>query len=85
MLDEINQEIEDIKAAGLIDLHYQDTIDRQMLKPDTFKEPKVLGLQKLAGCFFILFVGLLLSLFVFVIEILIQILKKIKFVQNMAS
>lgn len=70
LMDSLNERIQMLKAAGLIDFwHFQD-IDRQISIYEDLEYRKTLTLAQLLGSFQILGIGLGLCFVVFVIELL---------------
>lgn len=64
----MNDKIDTLKAAGLIEFwRYQDN-DKALQKTKISKYPKVLTLNHLNVCFYILLFGWLLSLIIFIYE-----------------
>lgn len=67
--ESIDVKIEHLKSAGLIDLwHFQD-VDRGLLKSPELQYPEMLRLKHFAGSFYVLFVGVLISFSVFLVEL----------------
>lgn len=66
-----NEKIMQIKAAGLIDFWLSQDVDERFKYYNLdFKEPKALILKHLLGCFYILGIGYLASILVFIYEVL---------------
>lgn len=68
LLDELNMNIELLKAAGLIDFWYFQFIDKKFSKSPEKARPIVLTLVQFQGCFGIFLSGIAISLIVFMIE-----------------
>lgn len=69
LLEALNEEIQLLKSAGLINFwHYQKYIDTKILKMKQSKSPKVLTMRHFEGCFGILMLGNLIGFLVFLIE-----------------
>lgn len=68
LLDAINLKIHHLKAAGLVEFWHSQSINVGLLNVKNSNQPKVFSLEKLQGCFTILFYGSFLSLIVFLIE-----------------
>jgi hypothetical protein len=77
LLDAINEQIERLKASGLINYWYQKISEKKQKSFSMIQVPKVLGMQSVFGSFQILFGGYVLSVFVFVIEIFLRLLLSI--------
>jgi hypothetical protein len=71
LLDAMNEKIEQLKAAGLIEFWLFQEIDKNIINVKEAVQPKVLSLQHLSGCFQILLFGLVFSAVVFMIELLV--------------
>jgi hypothetical protein len=69
LLEAINEKIELFKAAGLIEHWHSQTIDEKYLKENESGRPKVLSLKHLKSLFYVLFSGCVLSLVVFIVEL----------------
>lgn len=72
MLDEINQNIETLKSAGLIEFWYFQFVKKQNRSKKTQKMPSILKLAHFEGCLGILIAGFTVSCVVFVVEILVK-------------
>lgn len=70
LLDALNEKIELLKAAGLIEFWNSQDIDEHFLKTKDSNHPKVLTLKRLLGCFHILAFGHGFSFIIFLIEII---------------
>lgn len=69
LLDSLNEKMKFLEAAGFINFwHFQD-VDNGILKRKDPRQPKVLDLTRLAGCFLILIVGWAISIIAVVIEL----------------
>lgn len=76
LLDALNEKIDILKASGLIDFwHFQD-IDERLLNVKETRDPKVLTINHLSGCFQILFLGYFASFVVFAFELLLVKVRK---------
>lgn len=69
LLDELNEKIELMKAAGLIKFWSFRDIDKNKLNAKETTQPKILTLNHFNGCFWILTVGAVISLVIFLLEI----------------
>lgn len=70
LLDELNDIIVILKAAGLIDFWYLQNIDMMNNNLKESASPKILTLRKLLGCFGILFFGCIIGFTVFFGELI---------------
>lgn len=71
LIDAMNEKIENFKAAGLIKYwHFRVFDDKSMFKVIESKTPRVIQMHHLLGCFQLWFYGLLLSILIFIKEIL---------------
>jgi hypothetical protein len=70
LLDEFNNKIETVKAAGLIMYWKERYIQEHKLNEKETKSPKTLTLNHFKGCFGILGLGTAIALFVFICEVL---------------
>lgn len=68
LIEELNKEIEILKASGLIDFWYHQFIDK-ITKVKDFRHQSALTLKKFQGCFEILLLGSFLSFLVFLCEL----------------
>lgn len=68
LLDAFNENLEVFHTAGLIPFWRSQYLDDKLLNVKKAKHPKVLTLQHLIGCFYILFFGLFISLICFLFE-----------------
>lgn len=78
LLDALNEKIEILKAAGLIDFWHFQHVNKGILKAKNYLLPKVLKLGQLAGSFQILTFGCIVSCFIFICEVSIKIFTKNK-------
>lgn len=69
LLDQLNDKIETLKAAGLIDFWFDQDIDKRLLTSKKTDGPMILTVDKLLGSFQILLAGCFISFIVFVIEL----------------
>lgn len=69
MLEAFNRKMELYISAGLIDFWQFQALDKRVLKKES-EERKPLAIVTLMGCFQVLFIGLGLSLFMFMLELL---------------
>lgn len=75
LLDALDEKIDILKAAGLIEFwHFQD-VDKRFLNVKEPKDPKVLTTKHLMGCFHILFFGCVASFMVLLFELLLTKMK----------
>lgn len=72
LIDEINQKIELLKSAGLIEFWHSTLIDKKLFEIHDVDHPKVLKLVKFLGSFSILLLGSLISFSVFAIELMLS-------------
>lgn len=70
LIDTLNEELENIKSCGLMKLWQWKYVDKDFEKVEVSKQPKVIEVQHLLGCFQILIWGLFLSSLIFALEIL---------------
>lgn len=70
LVDALNEKIEMMKSAGLIDFWLDEFVDKGYLRVKIPKYPKVLTLTHLTGSFQVLIFGLLASLVAFLLEFL---------------
>lgn len=77
LLDAMNELIEMLKAAGLIDYWHFQSIDRQLLSYVPPRKPKILNVDGLMGGFQVLGFGCAISFVVFVSEIVASKIRKI--------
>jgi hypothetical protein len=72
LLEAINEKIELLKSAGLINFwHYHQFIEKGILKLEKLEYPKVFTLKHFDGCFGIFMCGCAISLVVFGVECII--------------
>lgn len=71
LLDVLNDKIEILKAAGLVELWHSHDIDKRLLHTKSSNVLKTLKLNQFYGCFCILLCGNFLSFFVFLSELLV--------------
>lgn len=71
----LNEKIETMKAAGLVEFWYYQHVDKRPLQAKDTKQPRALTTQNMIGCFHILIFGWILSLTAFVVERLINYLR----------
>lgn len=69
LLDALNDKIELLKAAGLINFWQSQDIHIEILKDKSPNFARVLKFTQLVGCFQLLLFGLLISFIVFLLEI----------------
>lgn len=72
LIDALNDLIESIKAAGLFDFWTFEEVDNDFLKQKDTSVPKVLTTFHLIGCFHVLLTGCLVSLLIFLCELLVH-------------
>lgn len=72
LLDSLNDKIEMLKSAGLIDKWHFNNIKKDFMKIDLLKQPKVLTIRQLLGCFRLLCFGCLIGFVVFASECLLK-------------
>lgn len=70
LLDEINEKLRNMIAAGLINFWYKQVVDETKSKEDHQVQPRVLTMNDLFGCFEILICGCAISLVALLIEII---------------
>lgn len=70
LIDELNEKIENLKAAGLINLWNYQPIDERIRFEHDMTKATALRLEQLVGIFEIFGAGLLISFFVFAVELL---------------
>lgn len=68
LIDAMNEEFEDFKAAGLLAKWYKEDINHDVVDDITNNLPKVFSLHDLLGCFQVWAFGIFVSFVVFVIE-----------------
>lgn len=68
LLDALDNKIEKMKSAGLIELWLFRDVDKDFLNYKEKNPPMVLNISRLLGCFEILILGLTISCVVFVFE-----------------
>lgn len=69
LLDTLNEELENMKSCGLMILWHWRDMNKHFVKEVVSKQPKVIRVQHLLGCFQILIWGLFLSSLIFALEI----------------
>jgi hypothetical protein len=69
LLDAMNEKIENLKSAGLVNFWLSQDIDEKISKVKAVIYPKVLTFVHLKGTFYILFIGFSVSFFAFVLEL----------------
>lgn len=72
LLDSLNDKIEMLKSSGLVDKWHFDIIKKNFIKTDFSKQPKVLTIKNLLGCFQLLSFGLFFGFVVFILECLLK-------------
>lgn len=70
LLEALNEKIISFKSAGLVDHWHSKAVDKNILKIKESKQPKVIKMQHLLGCFQTWMFGLLFSIFAFIVELL---------------
>lgn len=70
LLEEMNDKIEILKAAGLIDYWHRKGFDENSLHFEESKHPKVIKVRHVLGAIQVWIVGLTYSLLVFLIELM---------------
>lgn len=70
LLDALNEKITNLKSAGLVEHWHSKAFDKDILKMKESKQPKVIKMQHLLGCFRTWMFGLLFSIFAFIVELL---------------
>lgn len=69
LLEKINEKIEDLKAAGLMDYWNFKDIDRKLRNTENEgSEPKILNIDQFLGGFQVFVIGVVLSLVAFIVE-----------------
>lgn len=68
LTDALSEQIENIKAAGLIEYWHNRPFDKRSVMVRDVKYPKVIKMKHLFGCFQLLAFGLLISLIAFIFE-----------------
>lgn len=68
LVDAINEIIESLTAAGLIDFWHYQNIQKDLLNMKVESYPEILTLHQTIGCFQILFIGWILGFVVFLLE-----------------
>lgn len=69
LLDAINEKIEALSAAGLIDFWHYQNIQKELLNAKVQHYPEVLTLEQMIGCFQILFIGWTLGIVSILLEL----------------
>lgn len=69
LLNAINTQIMNLKAAGFIDFWHKQDIDKRKSNVKKSKQPKVLTMNQLLGCFQLMFGGCVMSFIVFLTEL----------------
>lgn len=83
LTEALNEKIDNLKAAGLIDYWNTMSFEKGKMTQRESTQPKVIKVQHLTGCFQVWICGLLLSSFVFWIEnIMIKFCKQSNFYQK---
>lgn len=72
LLDKLNEKIEILQSAGLIEFWHYKGIDKGSLNDKDSNVPKVLKVNDLMGCFETLFAGWLCAVIVFAFEMIIN-------------
>lgn len=70
LLHAINEKIEILKAAGLVEYWYYQDVDKRYLNAGDLTQAQVLTIGRLLGCFHLLMVGLAASTVCFIAELL---------------
>jgi hypothetical protein len=70
LLEAMNEKIENLKSAGLVNFWLSQDIDEKISKVKAVIYPKVLTFVHLKGTFYILFIGFSVSFVVFVLELI---------------
>lgn len=68
LIDAINENIENFKAAGFIDYWHFRLLDKRKLQAKETRNPKVIEMKHLSGCFHIWIFGSFVGTFVFIVE-----------------
>lgn len=74
----MNEKIETIKAAGLVEFWNYQNFDRNFLNFKETQGPKVLTFDQLVGSFLVLIFGCSIGFFIFIIEVVI---KQVRFLE----
>lgn len=69
LINELNEQIERLKAAGLIDYWHKKSFDEKSFLVYTSKYPKVIAMYHLYGCFQVWLIGLLISILMSFLEV----------------
>jgi hypothetical protein len=70
LLDKLNDKIETLKSAGLIEKWHHDIIKESLVKNDVESFPKVLELRNLMGSFQLFGLGIIVASLAFAVELL---------------
>jgi hypothetical protein len=70
LLDALNEKIKALKAAGLIEFWNYENIDKKLIHVRKENEPKILTVDLIIGCFYLLFFGMVLSVLAYLLEIM---------------
>lgn len=70
LIDTINEKIELLTSAGLIDFWHYQTIRRELLNAKVVRTPEVLTLNQMMGCFQILVIGWIFGFIAMLSEII---------------
>lgn len=70
LYDSLNEKIEVLRGAGLIDFWQFQYIDKRFINFKAAIEPKVMTMFQLLGCFEILFIGSVVSFLIFLLEMM---------------
>jgi hypothetical protein len=76
LLEVLNEKIDILKSNGLIDYWYKQDMKISSFKVSKLIQPKVLTVKNFTGSFFILLIGVFVSFFVLISEILFVILQQ---------
>lgn len=71
MIDALNNKIGILKAAGLIEFWHLKDLDKGLLNVKESNDPKVLKMEYIIGSFYVLLLGCLACIFIFLIELLV--------------
>lgn len=77
LIDALNEKIDILRATGLIDFWNFQDVDKGLLNIKESKNPKVLTVQHLIGCFHILVIGCVGSFFVFILELSVSFTRRV--------
>jgi hypothetical protein len=70
LLEQLNEKIEQLQTAGLIEYWHSQIFDQRYLNIKESDEPKPIKIEHLTGGFIILLIGLSIASFAFICEIL---------------